>query len=298
MLHPLFQQTPTSINFVRLGLSVPIFALSVRNMERICGVAIPVEMIGSETSRGCKPFKFTEQEYNEINGKWIALLSDVGCALERKIDAMTKSGAAAIVVAYEFGSINEILSLKNTLHPVPIFGISYSYYTFLKEIIKGIEREERNNDIISNIEQYFSSAIIDKEMNLHRSPPFFVQVFLQIPPILTILLIFLLWKSFVTEGDTIQRRDNTIAIESIPLVTYKRGEDEMSAYSCAICLEEYQDEEQIRCLRCTHSYHKECIDPWLTKNNLCPVCRKNVYLTHQNSFTSTESSIFDGVRFF
>ena len=33
---------------------------------------------------------------------------------------------------------------------------------------------------------------------------------------------------------------------------------------CVICLEEYQDEEEVRVLPCRHEYHTACIDNWPT----------------------------------
>lgn len=43
---------------------------------------------------------------------------------------------------------------------------------------------------------------------------------------------------------------------------------------CTICLDEFEKDDLIRVLKCTHIHHKDCIDKWLTEhNNKCPVCR-------------------------
>lgn len=44
---------------------------------------------------------------------------------------------------------------------------------------------------------------------------------------------------------------------------------------CLVCLEEYQAEEEVRQLKkCSHLFHRDCIDVWLTTGrNSCPLCR-------------------------
>ncbi|KAG0317733.1 hypothetical protein BGZ99_006119 [Dissophora globulifera] len=44
--------------------------------------------------------------------------------------------------------------------------------------------------------------------------------------------------------------------------------------TCAICIEDFVDGDQIRKLPCYHEFHCECIDPWLTrKSSTCPLCK-------------------------
>ena len=62
--------------------------------------------------------------------------------------------------------------------------------------------------------------------------------------------------------------------------------------SCAICLGDYQQEEIIRTLPCSHLYHKSCVDEWfLSGNQTCPNCRKQcITLPRRNSAASSNST--------
>ena len=52
--------------------------------------------------------------------------------------------------------------------------------------------------------------------------------------------------------------------------------------NCAICLEEYTDEEQLEVFDCKHCFHVECMQQWLEtrfQNSIdpnCPLCRRPI----------------------
>ncbi len=43
--------------------------------------------------------------------------------------------------------------------------------------------------------------------------------------------------------------------------------------SCAICKDEFKIGEKCLLMPCKHHFHENCLMPWLTKRNSCPVCR-------------------------
>jgi hypothetical protein len=43
-----------------------------------------------------------------------------------------------------------------------------------------------------------------------------------------------------------------------------------------VCLSAFKQDETIRTLPCLHAFHRACIDPWLRKAVVCPVCRERV----------------------
>eukprot|EP00918_Siedleckia_nematoides_P080390 GHVU01176362.1.p1 GENE.GHVU01176362.1~~GHVU01176362.1.p1 ORF type:complete len:358 (-),score=64.65 GHVU01176362.1:219-1292(-) len=42
--------------------------------------------------------------------------------------------------------------------------------------------------------------------------------------------------------------------------------------SCAVCLGDFEDDEEVRLLPCRHVYHRFCIDAWFEKHSACPMC--------------------------
>ncbi|KAJ3273712.1 hypothetical protein HDV01_003991 [Terramyces sp. JEL0728] len=46
--------------------------------------------------------------------------------------------------------------------------------------------------------------------------------------------------------------------------------------TCSICLCEYEQDEILRQLPCTHHFHKQCLDEWLRLNAKCPLCVQDI----------------------
>ncbi|KAM4727272.1 E3 ubiquitin-protein ligase RNF43 isoform 2-T2 [Anableps anableps] len=52
---------------------------------------------------------------------------------------------------------------------------------------------------------------------------------------------------------------------------------------CAICLEEFQDGQNLRIISCAHEFHRDCVDPWLMQHRTCPLCMHNIMGTERQA---------------
>ena len=60
--------------------------------------------------------------------------------------------------------------------------------------------------------------------------------------------------------------------------------------TCVICIDPFEDGQELRTLPCHHEYHVKCIDPWLLqKHAVCPLCKAEVHVDPDTS-GSTDSS--------
>ncbi|KAK4271878.1 hypothetical protein QN277_020506 [Acacia crassicarpa] len=62
-------------------------------------------------------------------------------------------------------------------------------------------------------------------------------------------------------------------MENLPLVELTEEDLVGENVACAVCKDEIIWKEKVRRLPCSHFYHGDCIMPWLSIRNTCPVCR-------------------------
>ena len=83
-------------------------------------------------------------------------------------------------------------------------------------------------------------------------------------------------------------------LKRLPSFDYKEVEKEASMVECAVCLENFKVGELCRLLpSCNHSFHVHCIDPWLVKTPICPICRTWVNSRLIPTVVGRESTVSD-----
>lgn len=67
-------------------------------------------------------------------------------------------------------------------------------------------------------------------------------------------------------------------INQLELHTIDEKDLESDRYKkeCSICLNDYELNETIKILECSHFFHSECIDQWFKYGNTCPYCKKEI----------------------
>ncbi|KAL8191609.1 hypothetical protein R6Q57_028340 [Mikania cordata] len=84
------------------------------------------------------------------------------------------------------------------------------------------------------------------------------------------------------------------AVESMPVIQIS-DEQIINELHCAVCKEAFIYGDEAREMPCNHIYHPDCILPWLSLKNSCPVCRHELprdstNLTSSNDLDQNEES--------
>ncbi|KMT18364.1 hypothetical protein BVRB_2g025180 [Beta vulgaris subsp. vulgaris] len=82
------------------------------------------------------------------------------------------------------------------------------------------------------------------------------------------------------------------AIESMPTIEIVEDHIEGECY-CAVCKEAFELGSEAREMPCKHIYHHDCILPWLSLRNSCPVCRHELPSDNNNTRVDPNSPDFN-----
>lgn len=93
-------------------------------------------------------------------------------------------------------------------------------------------------------------------------------------------------RGVVVNGTMVERRSsgNTSIsqadLDKLPNFNYKEREKGTSPVDCVVCLENLKAGQKCRLLPlCKHSFHVECVDLWLLRTPVCPICRTKAELS-------------------
>ncbi|KAL8462832.1 hypothetical protein ACS0TY_032921 [Phlomoides rotata] len=79
------------------------------------------------------------------------------------------------------------------------------------------------------------------------------------------------------------------AIESMPTIDITDEHIAIESY-CAVCKEPFEMGSEAREMPCKHLYHQDCILPWLSLRNSCPVCRHELPIDNESTSVNHDAS--------
>ncbi|KAK7595088.1 hypothetical protein V9T40_001521 [Parthenolecanium corni] len=66
---------------------------------------------------------------------------------------------------------------------------------------------------------------------------------------------------------------NKVEINLIPSFKFDLEKHHSDQTTCVVCMCDFEDQQILRDLPCSHMFHAKCVDKWLKTNRTCPICR-------------------------
>ncbi|KAJ2850216.1 hypothetical protein IWW36_002066 [Coemansia brasiliensis] len=208
--------------------------------DGLVGKLLMIEDIDPENIDGCRPLA-TQMDFTE---SWIMLVERGNCGFVDKIRNMQASGAAAVLVGdpwYDLPITMYASGDTSDVH-IPSSFIARREYNGLREAaLSAIDEGPLKIKLVRN--EYYELPFLDV---------LFITI---LSPMLMMAFIYVLYRLRLRQH---RLRDLAPAdvVNSLPIKTfyhakYRDGEPA----ECAICLDDFDDEDELRILPCKHQYH-------------------------------------------
>ncbi|ORX56899.1 hypothetical protein DM01DRAFT_1406351 [Hesseltinella vesiculosa] len=198
---------------------------------------------------------------------WIAFVERGNCSFIDKVRSMQKSGAIAVVVGdnYYNGWVTMYAPGDTSDVHIPSVFVAQRQYHVLADLLDAygdpLQVRLEKDDI-------FTWPLLDMLLVVVLSPA------------VMMIFIYTTWRMRQRQR---QKEDlaPTDFVTNLPARSFKKLDkehpDDNAHDECAICLEDYVDDDLLRVLPCKHEFHTRCVDAWLTGHKkFCPVCKHDV----------------------
>lgn len=225
--------------------------------RKVAGVLVPPE---GEAKDACRLETNFRVPLNTED--WIAFIARGGCTFKDKIKAATGKGAAAVII-YDHSCPEQESLILTSEDPADIAAVMIS--------------SPKGRQILHLIQEGIRvTAVIDM-----GKPPCLRKIYLCA---YFLILTFVVYVLLCSKPRQIrvreqQQRTQTVkaellhqAVHSLKLRRLRKRDLDLAEETCAVCLESYRAREVVRILTCRHVFHKKCIDRWLLKRGICPIC--------------------------
>lgn len=136
---------------------------------------------------------------------------------------------------------------------------------------------------------------------------FFASVFICLL-VLQTQLSQLLRNYWISKKEEMLRQEAVEAIEKLKIRKYRKprlgcGTTKQQEQAkterevCAVCLDEFRNNQHVRTLPCDHEFHCACVDRWLLEKRTCPLCKRNIIerLSNRNSVSTGNESMENNI---
>ncbi|KAF9436440.1 Chitin synthase, class 1 [Entomortierella beljakovae] len=226
-----------------------------------------------DETTGCRP---VEGAPNNVS--WVALVERGGkCNFVEKVRNMQASGAKAVIVGdNQKGGLITMFARDTADVKIPSVFISQTHYRELRYF--GME-----------LGKGFPVKLTPDEIDW---PVLDIILFIILSPAFVVLFLFFIWQLRMRQQRLADLAPAEV-VNNLPVkVFFKSKLKANDPLECVICLEDYEDEDELRVLPCNHVYHVACIDNWLTnRKKFCPICKRDICVaTETTPLLSSPSS--------
>lgn len=209
---------------------------------------------------------------------WIVLVErGGGCAFAAKALAAQRAGYSAIIIYNNHSE--DVFAMSGEYHvSIPAVMVGYSSGIALRRFVATVSYHR----YLLNITQSLAPGVTDYLI------PFVGVCVLSLAIFACYLVSQSINRCFTHYRHVRRSRLPIRALRAIPVKKFDPASHTFD--TCAICLEDFKLNDEIRVLPCNHAYHAVCIDPWLTRGRrVCPICKRGVLEDEYSSASSDEA---------
>ncbi|KAF9390202.1 hypothetical protein CPB97_009769 [Podila verticillata] len=220
---------------------------------------VAIETVDGSDQSACRPVKG-----GPANMTWVALVERGGnCSFVAKVRNMQASGAAAVIVGdNQRNSLITMYAREDTSDVlIPSVFIAQHHYRELRYLGMELGKE----------------YLVKMTPDDMQWPVLDVIIFIILSPAFVVLFLYFMWRVRLHQQQVADLAPTEV-VSNLPIKVFYRAKlQENDPVECVICLEDYEDEDELRVLPCKHQYHVACIDNWLTtRKRFCPICKRDI----------------------